>query len=452
MKNYTYIYFGVLLAFISVTSCQNPTSNSKETIPSGHLSDEALLDSVQYRTFQYFWEGAEPTSGMARERLHMDGEYPQNDQDVVTLGGSGFGVMSIIVGAERGFVTKKQAKERLSHILHYLEKADRYQGAWSHWLHGPSGKTKSFSDRDDGADIVETAFMAQALITVREYYKNGDDSEQAIANKADELWRGINWDFFRNGKNVLFWHWSPTHGWGMNHAIQGYDECLIAYILGASSPTHAIPAAAYHEGWARGGAIQTDMIKNGHPTYLKHNAPENAVGPLFWSHYSYLGLDPHGLKDRYANYEEVNRNHALIHYQHAQDNPKSYTGYGKAWGLTASYSIKGYDAHHPNNDHGVISPTAALSSMPYTPEESKAAMRYFYEELGDRLWGPYGFYDAYSETDQWFPTRYLAIDQGPIVVMIENYRTGLLWKLFMGAPDVQEGLKKLGFETPYIQN
>lgn len=450
MKNFIYIYFGILLTATTISSCQSPNTSTSSQSNTDSISDEALLDSVQFRTFQYFWEGAEPTSGLARERIHIDGKYPQNDQDVVTIGGSGFGLMSILVGAERGFITTTDAQERLSKILTYLGKADRYHGAWSHWLHGPTGKTKSFSDRDDGADVVETAFMAQALITVREYYKNGDQAQQALAAQADTLWRAIEWDFFRNGQNVLFWHWSPTHAWGMNHAIQGYDECLIAYILAASSPTHPIPAAAYHEGWARGGKIQTDQSKNGYPTVLKHNAPENAVGPLFWAHYSYLGLDPRGLKDQYANYETLNTNHALIHYQHAQDNPLSYKGYGDAWGLTASYSVKGYDAHHPDNDKGVISPTAALASLPYTPEQSMKAMRYFYHQLGDRLWGKYGFYDAYSETENWFPQRYLAIDQGPIVVMIENYRSGLLWKLFMGAPEVQAGLKKLGFESPYI--
>ena len=449
MRNNLYIYIGLFFALFSLNACQSPNSSS---LSGASLNDNALLDSVQHRTFQYFYDGAEPVSGMARERIHIDGEYPQNDQDVVTLGGSGFGVMSLVVGAERGFITAQQAQNRISHILTYLGQADRYHGAWSHWLHGPTGKTKSFSTHDDGADVVETAFMAQALIVVREYYKNGNDTQKAIAQHADSLWKGIDWDFFRNGQDVLFWHWSPTHSWGMNHAIKGYDECLIAYVMAASSPTHPIPASAYHKGWARDGAIKTDMEKNGYTTILKHNAPENAVGPLFWAHYSYLGLDPKGLKDQYADYWKVNTHHAFIHYQHALNNPKEHAGYGpNAWGLTASYSIKGYDAHHPDNDHGVISPTAALASIPYTPEQSMQAMRYYYDALGPKLWGKYGFYDAFSEGADWFPQRYLAIDQGPVVVMIENYRSGLIWNLFMGAPDVQQGLKTLGFESPHLK-
>lgn len=445
--------FYVVTYLFLIAGCNSPqadrSSSKRETVT---LSDDSLLSLVQRQTFQYFWEAAEPTSGMARERIHIDGEYPQNDRDVVTIGGSGFGVMALLVGIERGFVSKSAGVKRLNQIVDYLKVADRYHGAWPHWLHGPTGKTKSFSEKDDGGDLVETAFMAQALICVREFFKNDvSDSNRQLAAKADTLWREIDWDFYRNGKNVLFWHWSPIHQWGMNHAIEGYDECLIAYVLAASSPTHAIPPAAYHEGWARSGGIRSAAEKYGIPVILKHNAPENSVGPLFWAHYSYLGLDPRGLHDQYADYGQLTANHALIHREHALRNPNNYKGYGAhAWGFTASYSVNGYSAHHPDNDLGVISPTAALSSIPYTPEYSLQVMRYLYEDLGDKVWGKYGFYDAYSETADWFPQRYLAIDQGPIVVMIENYRSGLMWKLFMRAPEIQEGLKKLGFKSPKI--
>src|SRR5690606_13050315 len=216
-----------------------------------------------------------------------------------------------------------------------------------------------------------------------------------------------------------------------------------------SSPTHGVPAEVYHEGWARSGAIKSSAERYGHPIVLKHNVPDsNGVGPLFWSHYSYLGLDPKGLKDRYADYWTLNTSHALIHYDYCVENPKNYEGYGtNAWGLTASYSVKGYSAHNPDNDLGVISPTAALSSFPYASEQSMKMVRYPYGERGEKVWGKYGFYDAYSETENWFPQRYLAIDQGPIVVMIENHRTGMLWNLFMGAPEIQAGLAKLGFEA-----
>ena len=178
-------------------------------------------------------------------------------------------------------------------------------------------------------------------------------------------------------------------------------------------------------------------------------------GPLFWAHYSYLGLNPRGLKDRYANYWEHNKNHTLINRQWCIENPNGYKGYGPdCWGLTSSYTYKdggdvGYRAHQPGKmDNGVISPTAALSSIPYTPECSMGAMRTFYEVYGDSLLGEFGFYDAFSPQHDWFTKRYLAIDQGPVVVMIENYRSGLLWDLFMSCPEIQAGLDKLGFTYP----
>ncbi|RRN77755.1 DUF3131 domain-containing protein, partial [Pseudoxanthomonas sp. SGD-10] len=317
----------ILVAVLS-SSCQqkrNTNSAIQHNVP---IQDEQLIDSVQKQTFKYFWEGAEPNSGLARERIHIDGEYPQNDENVVTIGGSGFGLMSVLVALHNNYITKEEGLQRFQKALGFLSNAERFQGAWAHWYHGDTGKAKAFSKKDDGGDIVETAFMAQALIAIREYYKDGSDAEKQIANLADSLWRDINWDFYRNGKDVLYWHWSKNAGWGMGHAIQGFDECLIAYILGASSPTHPIPISAYHKGWARNGAISTDITKYGIPTVLKHNAKEGEVGPLFWSHYSFLGLNPNGLSDTYANYKDVVVNHTKINIEYAKENPKNFKGYG----------------------------------------------------------------------------------------------------------------------------
>jgi hypothetical protein len=412
------------------------------------LTDNQLLDTVQYQTFQYFWNGAEPTSGMARERIHMDNAYPQNDQNIVTLGGSGFGVMAILVGVDRGFITREEAFTRYRKIVDFLAKADRFHGAWPHWLHGETGRVKPFSQKDDGGDLVETAFMIQGLLTVAEYFKNGNAAEQQLASDIQKLWKEVDWNWYtKGGENVLYWHWSPDYGWDMNFPVGGYNECLIMYVLAASSPTHPIAPNVYDKGWARDGAIAHDTIYYGLHTVLNHYEHNNdPVGPLFWAHYSYLGLNPHGLSDKYADYWKLNRNHALINYRYALDNPKGYEGYGKEqWGLTSSYSMKGYAGHHPGNaDLGVISPTAALSSFPYTPKESMQFLKYLYFKA-DSLVGEYGPYDAYSVSNHWYTPRYLAIDQGPIPVMIENYRTGMLWKLFMQNEDVQMGLKRLGF-------
>ncbi|MES2417085.1 MAG: glucoamylase family protein [Bacteroidota bacterium] len=436
------IYTFCLIFTLSACGAQQKNNTGQQK----HLSDDQLLTLVQRQTFNYFWEGAEPVSGLARERFHSDGVYQQNDKDVIATGASGFGVMAILVAIERKFITREQGFKRLQKSVNFLEKADRFHGAWSHWIY-PTGKVKPFSKFDDGGDLVETAFLAQGLLCVRQYFAGGNTKEKALSAQIDKLWKGIDWDWYRKGgENVLYWHWSPNVGWKMNFAVSGYNECLIMYVMAAASPTHGIPAKVYHQGWAKNGAINTAINPYGFPIKLAHNGQKNSVGPLFWSHYSYLGLDPRNLKDRYADYWQENKNHALINYAYAIENPKKYKGYGEnSWGLTASYSVKGYSGHSPSNDLGVISPTAALSSYPYTPKETMKMIRHLYEDMGDKVWGEYGFYDAYSETANWYPKRYLGIDQGPIVVMIENGRTGLLWNLFMSCPEVQQGLDKLGF-------
>jgi hypothetical protein len=450
MKTICIISFWILVTTISCSKCSRavPVISAPETT-FVQISNDSLLTLVQYRTFQYFWDGAEPNSGMARERFHVDGIYPQNDMNVVTTGGSGFGVMAILVGIERGFITREEAYSRFCRIVDFLKRSERFHGAWSHWIYGETGRTKPFSPKDDGADIVETSYLIQGLLTVRQYFLNGSDKEKILAADIDKLWREVEWNWFtKGGEDVLYWHWSPDYGWELNLAIRGYNECLILYVLAASSPTYPIPAKVYHQGWARAGAINTLSRKYGYTLTLKHNGAEEYGGPLFWAHYSYLGLDPRYLKDSYAYYWQQNKYQTLINWKWCTLNPEKYAGYSKdCWGLTASYSPTGYAAHSPgeNNDLGVISPTAALSSFPYTPEQSMNALKHFYYVLGNKIWGKYGFYDAFSEQNNWFPQRYLAIDQGPAVIMIENYRTGLLWNLFMSGEEIQIGLKTLGF-------
>ncbi|MBX2915030.1 MAG: beta-glucosidase [Cyclobacteriaceae bacterium] len=438
-----------LLACVVMAMCACSSQKPADVADEKTISDDSLFTLVQYKTFQYFWDGAEPVSGGARERFHADNIYPENDKHIITSGGTGFGVMAILVGIERNFITREQGVAHLEKLTTFLEKADRFKGVWPHWMNGETGEVKPFSPNDNGGDLVETAYLVQGLLCVRQYFKDGNDREKALAARIDKLWREVEWDWYRRGgQNVLYWHWSPDKEWKMNFPLEGYNECLITYVLAAASPTHKVPAIAYHEGWSRKGTMKNDSAHQqyGYHLDLKHNFAQQFGGPLFWSHYSFLGLDPRKLKDRYADYWQHNVNHTLINYQYCVENPKGFKGYSKDnWGLTASYSVKGYAAHSPNEDLGVISPTAALSSFPYTPDQSMAAMKHFYFELGDKIMGDYGFYDAFSEQENWYPTRYLAIDQGPAVVMMENHRTGLLWNLFMSCPEVQSGLNELGF-------
>lgn len=442
----------ILLILVGVNCCagnRERATGNKSSAEFKKISDDSLLTLVEYRTFEYFWDGAEPNSGMARERFHEDGIYPDNDRDVVTSGGSGFGIMAILVGIERGFINRDEAVDRYTRIVNFLKKADRFHGAWPHWLYGETGKVKPFSKKDDGADIVETAYLMQGLLAARQYFINGSEQEKNLASRIDTLWKEVEWNWFtKNGESVIYWHWSPDYGWQMNNPVRGYNECLILYVLAASSPTFPVSPDAYQKGWARDGAIKGEHEKYGYILSLNHDGSQEYGGPLFWAHYSYMGLDPRHLKDTYADYWHENVNQTLINWQWCVRNPDKYSGYGKdCWGLTASYSLTGYAAHSPGekNDLGVISPTAALSSFPYSPEQSMSAMKHFYYVLGTKIWGVYGFYDAFSEQNNWYPERYLAIDEGPVVVMIENYRTGLIWDLFMSSPEIKNGLQKLGF-------
>lgn len=401
------------------------------------ISDEELLTLVQEKTFKYFWDYAHPVSGLSRERL--------NSGDIVTSGGSGFGIMAIPVGIERGFITREEGAERMLTIATFLdEKAERFHGAYSHWLDGTTGMAIAFSAKDDGADLVETGFLIEGLLTVQQYFNKDNATESAIRQKITKIWEEVEWDWYLKSTNCLYWHWSPEHEWAMNMKISGWNEALICYVLAASSPTHPISKEVYDQGWARNGGM-----KNGKKYYditLPLGTSGDKGGPLFFAHYSFLGLDPRNLEDQYANYWEQNTAHAKINHAYCVANPKKHYGYSdECWGLTASDIPNGYTANSPGNDNGTIAPTAALASFPYTPEESMKALEYFYYVLGDRLLGEYGFMDAFNLSKRWFASSYIAIDQGPIVVMIENYRTGLLWEYFMKNEDVKRGLDKLGF-------
>ncbi len=401
------------------------------------ITDDELLTKIQQQTFKYFWDFGHPVSGMARER-NTSGE-------TVTGGGSGFGLMAIIVGIEKGFITRQEGVNRLEKIVDFLELADRFHGAWPHWMNGTTGTVIPFSPEDDGGDLVETAFMMQGLLAFRQYLNPENIQESGIIDRINTLWEEVEWDWYtRGGENVLYWHWSPNYGWNKNHKITGWNEALIIYVLAASSPAHTIDASVYTEGWSRNGA----MLNTTGNSYYGYTLPlrNDMGGPLFFAHYSFLGLDPRNLSDQFANYWDQNVFHSKINHAYCADNPLNYVEYSLyCWGLTASDGYSGYSAHSPNNDRGVIAPTAAISSIPYTPEESMDAIRFFYYILGDKLWGEYGFYDAFDFTDNWVAGSYIAIDQGPIVVMIENYRTQLIWDLFMSCPEVQAGLTKLGF-------
>ncbi len=406
------------------------------------ISDNALLDLVQQQTFKYFWDFGHPVSGLARERSNATPE-------TVTTGGSGFGIMAIPVGINRNFITRAQGLTRMQTIVSFLKNtAQKFHGAFPHWMNGTTGVVIPFSTKDNGADLVETSYLMAGLLTARQYFNGVDAAETALRTDINLLWNAVEWNWFRQGaQNVLYWHWSPNYNWDMNIKIQGWNECLITYIMASSSNTDSIPPVVYHNGFARNGA----MINNN--TYYGYQLPLGPAngGPLFWAHYSFLGVNPYGLNDVYANYQTQVTNHTKINYEYCKANPNGFFGYSNlCWGLTASDIPNGYSANEPNNDIGVISPTAALSSLPFTPTESMNALKFFYYKLGDKIFKEYGFVDAFSLKELWYANSFLSIDQGPTIIMIENYRSQLIWNLFTGCPEIKRGMRRLGFTAPYL--
>lgn len=436
MKNPIKLFTLLTLFFVSLQSCSEAVNVSPE-LPiydddkEEPLTDEQLMDKVQEATFKYFWDYGHPVSGLSRERSN-------GEDEIVTSGGTGFGIMAIIVGVERGYISREEGAQRVVKMYEFLENADQFHGAFSHWLYGTSGKVRPFSQKDDGGDLVETAFLIEGIITSRNYFNGENVTENKLRILATSLWEGVDWDWYRNGQDKLFWHWSPNYSFEMNMPLNGFNETQITYLLAVASPTHAIPASVYTTCW-----------KNGEERY-RQSLEEDTAKPLFWAHYSYIGLDPNFTDGTSSKtYFDLFKERTLENRRWCIKQQTKFPYYGEnQWGLTASDDpFVGYMAHEPTTQHdnGTITPTAALSSIVYTPEESIAAMRYFYEEQ-PKLWGEYGFKDAYNlSSGDWYAESYLAIDQGPIITMIENYRSGILWKYFMMDKDIKKGIQDLGW-------
>jgi len=464
-----------VIACMSITILYGQKKNAVTTFPDSiapvgivrNIPDSTLLEIVQRQTFRYFWHFAHPVSGLSRERSNsIRGEYfwdyaneAYNEPNLSTniygpetcaIGGTGFGILATLVAVERKWIGRDTAIRRLKKMVDFLLHADCYHGIFPHFMNGATGKTIPFGRLDDGADIVETSYLMMGLLTAREYFNRDTEMEKYFRSRVTQIWETANFNWHAApGNTLLYWHWSPTNGFDMNFPIRGWNECLITFIVAASSPRHPISSEVYGNSW-----INSASFFNGKTYYgMKLPLGFEYGGPLFFAHYTFQGIDPHGLKDWAADYWEQNKTHTLINRAYCIENPKKFKGYGEnCWGLTAGDSYKGYVAHCPQEDLGVIQPTAALSSFPYTPEYSMQALKHFYYDLGDKIWTPYGFVDGFSEAKDWYAPSHLAIDQGPIVTMIENYRTGMIWKLFMQIPEIQAGLKKLGFSSPWVKN
>ncbi len=444
---------------ITAVSQDYSESQASETVTATtyFMTDDDLLSMVQEACFRYYWEKGHPDSGLALENV-------PGKEHLIALGASGFGVMALIVAASRGFITREAALERLLQMLSFLENADRYHGVWPHFMDGRTGEViPVFGKYDNGGDLVETAFMIQGLLAARQFFDRQEDAEKQVRSRITSLWEDVEWDWYRQSpdNDFLYWHWSPDYGWHIGHPLIGWNETLIAYLLAIASPTHPVPASIYNSGWASssetaqryrqtwGKTTHGDLYQNGNTYYgIPLPVGVGTGGPLFFTHYSFLGFDPRNKRDQYADYFENNQAIARINRAYCIENPGQYQGYGEnLWGLTASHDHTGYTPHEasPREDNGTITPTAALASFPYTPEASLAVLKHLYYDLGDKMWGIYGFRDAYNPSANYVSNIYMGLNQAPITVMIENYRSGFLWDLFMANPEISPTLERIGF-------
>lgn len=434
---------------------ESPFSDVVEARTS-YMTDEELLTMVHEATFRYYWEGAEDISGLSRENI-------PGRSNMIATGASGFAIMGIISGVERGFITRGQAVERMKKIVSFLDRADTFHGAYAHFIDGPSGKVEPFfGKRDNGADLVETSFLFQGLLAARQYFDRDTNDEKNVRDTITKLWENIEWDWFKKTKDskYLYWHWSPDQGWVINHKLIGWNETMITYLLAIASPTHGVSPEMYYTGWASQDAYAQEyregwgrtgegkMYSNGNTYYgIKLDVGVNKGGPLFFTQFSYMGFDPRGIKDKYVttDYYDVLKNMATISYRYSLENPKGQKGYGPdCWGISVCENPWGsygaYEAMEHSED-GTMSPAGALGQFPYTPKESMDALRNYYRNYGSFLWGEYGFRDAFNLNENWCSSIYMGLNQGAITVMMENYRSQTIWRYFMMDPDIQKMVK-----------
>jgi hypothetical protein len=419
------------------TSSLQESKLSAEAIGSTRpMSDDELLTMVQEASFRYYWEAAETHSGMTRENT------PGND-DIIALGASGFGIMATIVAADRGFITRQQAVDRLLQETAFLERADRFHGAWPHFLSGSTGhRLPVFGMVDNGADLVETSFLMEGLLAARQYFRGNNPAEQQLYARITHLWETVEWSWFRvtPQKDALYWHWSPEYSFYIANRLTGWNEVMVTYLLSIASPTHGVPASLYYSGWVGQGV--DNKYANGTKHYgITLDVGAGTGGPLFFTDYSFMGFDPHRFQDKFTNYFQNNRNQALINQAYCIDNPHHWKGYGAdSWGLTAVDGPDGYNPYEPTPDldDGTIAPTGAISAFAYTPEQSRLALIHFYRDLGSQTWDIYGFRDAFNLQQNWYSGITMGLNQAPMVVMIENYRSGLVWRSFMANPEIEK--------------
>jgi hypothetical protein len=401
------------------------------------LDDEAFLDLVQRTAFDYFWYETNPANGLIKDR--------SSDPSLSSIAAVGFGLSALTVGIDRGWISREAGRARVLTTLTFLwnsphgpePDATGYKGFYYHFLDMQTGRR----DGDSELSTIDTALLLGGVLHVQQYFDQADATEDQIRALADAIYRRVEWPWMQVRAPKVCHGWTPERGfllydWG------GYNEAMILYLLALGSPTFPI----HPEAWAAWTSSYAWETHYGHAFVV--------FPPLFGHQYSHVWVDFRDIQDPYMrdkglDYFENSRRATLANRAYAIANPHGWADYGEnVWGLTASDIPSSYRARGAppgESDDGTITPTAVGGSLVFTPRESLAALRYMYTTYRTRLWGPYGFKDAFNPSIKWFASDYLGIDQGPFVLMLENYRTGRIWNVLMPHAAIQRGLKRAGF-------
>jgi hypothetical protein len=460
-----------LLLLLLTAGCANSSSGPDRNPPP--VEFDPFVPELEERTFRWFWDTANPENGLVPDR------WP--DPPFASIAAVGFGLSAYPVGVERGWVSRAEARERTLNTLRFFWNAP--QGEAASGVTGHRGFFYHFIDMEDGLrfrdvelSTIDTALLIAGVLTAAEYFDGDDPGEREIRELADSLYRRIEWDWMQLPSGLVSMGWKPAQG-RFTYGYEGYDEAMILYLLALGSPTHPVDASAWRAftstyDWA-------EFYGQEHVNFA----------PLFGHQYSHIWVDFRGIQDEYMrgrgiDYFENSRRATLAQRAYAIDNPHGWEGYGpEVWGLTASdgpvnrkivvdgrerqfhtYWARGAAAGDIRDD-GTLAPTAAGGSIPFAPEYAVGALKEMRDRWGTHLYGEYGFLDAFNPTlDEgqqvtdgatvpgvgWFDDQYLGIDQGPIVLMIENHRSGLIWELMRENEYIVRGLCRAGFSGGWL--
>lgn len=461
----------LLLFFLIVHSAC--TSASTPPPVKSDLSDQAFIELLEHRTFQFFWDQADPNTGLIPDR------YPT--PSFASISAVGFGLTAYTIGAQRGYVTRTQAADRILLTLRFLDQAPQnadpqgssgYKGFFYHFLDMKTGKR--FQQVE--LSTIDTAILMAGALTCQSYFSGSNAQETEIRQIADRLNNRIEWPWAMVRTNRICMGWTPENGF-IEYDWHGYMEGMVLLVIAMGSPTNPVPASV----WAEYTAAQVWGSYGGQDCFQ--------FGPLFGHQFSHAWIDFRGVQDaatatKTLDYAENTRRATYAHRAYAMQNPGQWKGYGaNIWGLSAcdgpadatltvnghqrtflTYAARGVSSQWILDD-GTITPNAAAGSLPFTPEISLPALQEMRRRFGDQLFSTYGFLDAFNETFPpgasvhhgknvpglgWIDTDYLGIDQGLIIAMVENYRTGLIWNLMRTNSRIIQGMQRAGFKGGWI--